>query len=409
MKGKMKIDSLKKKTILFIFIISVLCTLVPAFIASQILENQMMDNYEVDKETAREFLSYSLAPMLDLYNYKQVEQIITLSLTYEGIASIAVLDSSGTLIRSATKQNVSAEDLDVEKCEITTSMRGIIGSTEIDFSKEYINKRIRAMTGALIFSLMGFFTLVGLGLYEFMSRSIIEPLGTFTETVKQTTSENLSARVKIRREDELGVLAASFNQMAENLEESHRALHESEEQYRLLFQNVPIGLYRNTKGQKGKWIMANPAIARIFGYETVQEFLQASVADLYEDPAQRQGLSEKLLAQGSVVREELRLKRRDGTPIWVAVTAEAVRDESGEIEYFDGMTEDITERKQAEEALQKAHGELETKVEERTKNLKEKTENFERMNKLFVDRELRMKELKEEIKKLKRKMQEGGG
>lgn len=50
--------------------------------------------------------------------------------------------------------------------------------------------------------------------------------------------------------------------------------------------------------------------------------------------------------------------------------------------------------------------ELEAKVEERTKNLKEKTEKLERMNKLFVDRELRMKELKEEIKELKRKMQE---
>ena len=53
--------------------------------------------------------------------------------------------------------------------------------------------------------------------------------------------------------------------------------------------------------------------------------------------------------------------------------------------------------------------ELEAKVEERTKNLKEKTEKLERMNKLFVDRELRMKELKEEIKELKRKIQEGGG
>lgn len=49
---------------------------------------------------------------------------------------------------------------------------------------------------------------------------------------------------------------------------------------------------------------------------------------------------------------------------------------------------------------------LEAKVEERTNNLKEKTEKLERMNKLFVDRELRMRELKEEIKELKRKMQE---
>ncbi len=108
MKEKMKIDSLKKKTVVFIFIITVFWTLVPAFIASQILENQMMDNYEADKEVTIGFLSYSLAPMIDLYNYKQVEQTITLSLTHESIASIAVFDDSSSLIRSATKQNVSA-------------------------------------------------------------------------------------------------------------------------------------------------------------------------------------------------------------------------------------------------------------------------------------------------------------
>jgi len=69
---------------------------------------------------------------------------------------------------------------------------------------------------------------------------------------------------------------------------------------------------------------------------------------------------------------------------------------------------EITERKRAQEELQKAHDELEAKVDERTKNLKEKTEKLERINKLFVDRELRMKELKEVIKELKRKMQEEG-
>jgi CheY-like chemotaxis protein len=59
--------------------------------------------------------------------------------------------------------------------------------------------------------------------------------------------------------------------------------------------------------------------------------------------------------------------------------------------------------------LEKIMIDLEAQIEERTKNLKEKTEKHERMNKLFVDRELRMKELKEEIKELKAKIQEGGG
>jgi len=229
MKEKMKINNLKKKTILFIFIITVFCTASSSFMASKVVEKQMMDKYGADKEAAIGVLSYSLTPMLDLYNYKQVEDLITSSLSYEKIASVAVFDVSGTLIRSAAKRNVSAKDLDMERCDITTSMRGIIGSIEIGFSKEYINKQIRTMMLALIFGLMGLFVLVGLGLYAFMSRFIVEPLEGFTKTVKEMNSENLSARVKIHREDEIGVLAASFNQMAENLERSHRALCGSEE------------------------------------------------------------------------------------------------------------------------------------------------------------------------------------
>lgn len=69
----------------------------------------------------------------------------------------------------------------------------------------------------------------------------------------------------------------------------------------------------------------------------------------------------------------------------------------------------VTERDRAEEALRKTNDELEAKVEERTKKLKEETETLERINKLFIGRELKMKELKEEIKELKSKMPEGAG
>lgn len=226
MKEKLKINSLKKKTFLFVLIITALCTVVSAFIVYQVVEVQMTDKYEVDKEAAVESLSYSLAPMLDLYDYKQVERAITSSLTYEGIASIAVFDDSGTLIRSAAEQNVHVEDLDVKKCNITSNGK-VIGSFEIGFSKEYINEQIRTTVGALVFGLMGFFVLTGVALYPLTMRSVINPLKAFTETVKKMDPENFSMRMKIYRDDEIGALAASFDQMAENIEKSHRALKEA--------------------------------------------------------------------------------------------------------------------------------------------------------------------------------------
>ena len=129
---------------------------------------------------------------------------------------------------------------------------------------------------------------------------------------------------------------------------------ESEERYRTLMQNIPVGLYRNTPGPKGMFVMANPTILEMFGYDTVEEFLMTPVSDLYWDPTGREVFSDKLLSKGKLTAEEVQLKKRDGTFIWGSVTASAVCDESGEIKYFDGMIEDITERKQAEEALRES-------------------------------------------------------
>jgi adenylate cyclase len=135
-------------------------------------------------------------------------------------------------------------------------------------------------------------------------------------------------------------------------EAAEEALRKSEERYRSLIENLPSGLYRNTPGSRGRFIMANPAIAKMHGYETVDEFLQTSVADLYWNPADRQAFSEKLISQGQVISEEIKLKKIDGTPFWGAVTVRVVHNDSGEIKYFDGLIEDISDRKQVEEALE---------------------------------------------------------
>lgn len=71
---------------------------------------------------------------------------------------------------------------------------------------------------------------MGLALFAFINRSVISPLGAFTKTVTAIDSENLSLRVDIHSEDELGTLAGSFNRMAENLEKSHRALRKAHDE-----------------------------------------------------------------------------------------------------------------------------------------------------------------------------------
>jgi PAS domain S-box-containing protein len=145
--------------------------------------------------------------------------------------------------------------------------------------------------------------------------------------------------------------------------QAERALQENEEKFRTITEHVNVGIYRNTPGPQGRFLEANPAIVSIFGYRSRQEFIQVPVSELYHDPEQRQVFSGKMLRKGFVRNEEILLKRKDGTPFWGSVTAVAVRGENGQVRYYDGVIEDISERRKAQEerreSLEKMHSLLE--------------------------------------------------
>ena len=136
--------------------------------------------------------------------------------------------------------------------------------------------------------------------------------------------------------------------------QTQAALLESEEQYRSLVENVNVGVYRNTGGPRGRFLKANLAMARIFGYDSVEDVMQVNVSDLYQDPADRATFIQEIAHAGLVKDKELRLRKKDGTPIWASVTARVERTQDGQIRWMDGVIEDITERKQAETALRES-------------------------------------------------------
>ena len=362
----MKIESLKGKTILLVIMITLLCAAGSAFIAFQVVEKQMMKKYDADKKTSIETLSYSLSPMLELYDYKQVEQLIKTSISYAEIVSIGVFDHDGTLIKSATEQRVPTETLDVEKRKITTSLGGIIGSLEVGFSKEYIHNRIRTMVLSLIFGMIGIFFLIALGLYLFMKQSIVEPLETFAKTIHEMTYENLSARVKIYRNDEIGTLAASFNQMAGNLEKSHEALRESEDRFHTIFNAVNDAVFVHDM-QTGTILDVNNKMCEMFGYSR-EEARRLNIEDLglggQLHPRQdTHGRMEKAGA-GEPQIIEVRARQKSGDIFWAEVSmrrARIIREDCLLV-----VVRNISERKQTEEELRKYREHLEELVKERT-------------------------------------------
>ena len=136
--------------------------------------------------------------------------------------------------------------------------------------------------------------------------------------------------------------------------QAEEALSESEAKYKSLTNNLNVGVYRNSVGSKGKFIEANPAIVKMFGYDSREEFLKIGVSDLYKDPLERKEFTFKIAKTGSIKNEMLKLQKKDGTGLIGSVSAVAVKNKKGDIKYFDGIIEDITERKWAEEALRES-------------------------------------------------------
>jgi PAS domain S-box-containing protein len=154
-------------------------------------------------------------------------------------------------------------------------------------------------------------------------------------------------------EEKITSLAVVSKEITE-LKQIEEALKNSEEKFRSLVENVNVGIYRNTSGPYGSFIQANPAIAKIFGYDSVHELTKAHISDFYQDPKDRMRFIEELSRTGAIKEKELRLKKKDGTSIWASVSARAHYDGKGNIDWIDGVLEDITIRKQAEESLKES-------------------------------------------------------
>jgi diguanylate cyclase (GGDEF)-like protein/PAS domain S-box-containing protein len=127
------------------------------------------------------------------------------------------------------------------------------------------------------------------------------------------------------------------------------------DQYRSLFENAVEGIYRTTPD--GRYLAANPALARIYGYDSPAELI-AGLTDiarhLYVNPADRDRFKHQLAAQSVVKAFEAQVYRKDGTVIWISENARAVRGPGDLVACYEGTVQDITDRKQAEDRLRLA-------------------------------------------------------
>jgi PAS domain S-box-containing protein len=151
-----------------------------------------------------------------------------------------------------------------------------------------------------------------------------------------------------------------MNDQVKHNEETLEALRLAEQKYRSIFENCLEGIFQTTLD--GQYLSANPALARMYGYESVDELI-ADLTDitrqLYVRAGRRAEFIQLVREQGKVIDFESQIYRRDGSVIWIRENARLVRDEvSGEPLYYEGMVQDISRRKAAEEERDQANARL---------------------------------------------------
>jgi len=172
------------------------------------------------------------------------------------------------------------------------------------------------------------------------------------ETEKNTASMGLFVDEKeyvMKRGD---IIATKLLEKVRELEEAKAKIEDSEKKYRDIFENTMEGIFQITP--TGKYITVNPALARIFGYDSPQEMIDAT-SDIgqqqYVNPEDLISLQELCEKQDFVEGFETQVYTRDRKKVWISLNTRVVRDLHGHILYYEGTADNISARKQAEEQL----------------------------------------------------------
>jgi PAS domain S-box-containing protein len=150
-------------------------------------------------------------------------------------------------------------------------------------------------------------------------------------------------------------LVNAFLGMGKTIERQVNTLAESEERYRVIFDNSPVGIFRSTL--EGELLEGNTALGEMFGYSSRDEFLATSglrVEPVYADSSAREAYLQQLLGAPGALSSEMEFVRKDGTHFEGVLTASIQQDAAGRPAFLNGVVEDISARKQAEKRLRQS-------------------------------------------------------
>jgi PAS domain S-box-containing protein len=206
--------------------------------------------------------------------------------------------------------------------------------------------------------------LIGIFAAIFVVRRTVRPLAEIARSIRALAAGNKETSIPDTDvQNEIGDIARAAEVFRRTLSEADgareaavRALSEqrlAEESYRKLFETSIDGIYVTTPG--GELLNANPALARIMGFDTPEQLISSTSSDIahnvYLHAAAREEF-ERLMERDGMVREfEYQVRQRNGNILWLSDSATVVRDDHGEVVRYEGSVRDITDQKRAEDAI----------------------------------------------------------
>lgn len=209
---------------------------------------------------------------------------------------------------------------------------------------------------AFIWILVGLAVAVILSL--FFTRRLTLPIERLSKEMGEVAKGHLNTYIQPTTKDELGLLTESFNQMIQDLKQSQETLKEAEGKYRGVFEKSKDMVYMTSLD--GKFIDVNQGGVEILGYKNKEELLKILTKDTYFHPEDREKFVYEIANQGFAKDFEAKLKRKDGIPIDVLITASVRKDAEGHIIGYEGIIKNISLRKRIEEELHQRTKELQT-------------------------------------------------
>jgi two-component system cell cycle sensor histidine kinase/response regulator CckA len=139
----------------------------------------------------------------------------------------------------------------------------------------------------------------------------------------------------------------------EGRKQAQEALRQSEERMRALIARAAYGIFRSTR--EGRFLDVNPALVAMLGYDSVEELLSIDIVrDMYVDIGERERWMAAIDSGAHPEWFDLTWKRKDGTPIAVRLSARAARDGYGDVVWYEGIAENVTERQRREAVVRRA-------------------------------------------------------